>query len=111
MGFPCDVQAAHDSGDHRDCVCPGGKLLLVYALNQQVKRERERRGNYWSAYAAIVRFGQHLTVLRAEGQSRVGGGVPKRLSVTRAKILQNYFQDLQSCTKASVIPANRPPAI
>jgi hypothetical protein len=77
----------------------GANYLLVYALNQQVKRERERQGeNYWSAYAAIVRFGQHPdTASEQKAKAALDEASRKGLSVTRAKILQNYFHDLQSC--------------
>src|SRR5260370_31249315 len=38
----------------------GANYLLVYALNQQVQRERDRQGaNYLGAYTSIVRVGQH----------------------------------------------------
>jgi hypothetical protein len=77
----------------------GANYLLVYALNQQVKRERDRQDqNYWSAYTAIVQFGQHPD--SASGQkakAALDEASRKGLSKTRAKILQNYLDDLERC--------------
>ena len=77
----------------------GTNYLLVYALNQQVKRERERQGeNYWSAYAAIVRFGQHPdSASEQKAKAAVDEASRKGLSTTRTKILQNYLEDLERC--------------
>jgi hypothetical protein len=77
----------------------GANYLLVYALNQQVKRERDRQGeNYWSAYTAIVRFGQHPDgASEQKAKAALDDASRKGLNEARAKILQNYFQDLQRC--------------
>jgi len=77
----------------------GANYLLVYALNQQVERERERQGeNYWSAYTAIVRFGQHPdSASEQKAKATLEDASRKGLSKTRAKILQNYLEDLQRC--------------
>ena len=77
----------------------GANYLLVYALNQQVKRERERQGeNYWSAYTAIVQFGQHPdSASEQKAKAALDEASRKGVSKTRAKILQNYFEDLERC--------------
>ncbi len=77
----------------------GANYLLVYALNQQVQRERDRQGeNYWSAYTAIVRFGQHPdSASELKAKAALDDASRKGLNETRAKILQNYFHDLQHC--------------
>jgi len=77
----------------------GANYLLVYSLNQQVKRERERQGeNYWSAYTAIVRFGQHPdSASEQKAKAALDEASRKGLNKTRAKILQNYFEDLERC--------------
>jgi len=77
----------------------GANYLLVYTLKQQITRERERQDrNYWSAYNAIVQFGQHpdsATEQKAKGA--LDEASRKGLSKTRAKILQNYLEDLERC--------------
>jgi deoxyribodipyrimidine photolyase len=77
----------------------GANYLLVYALNQQVQRERERQGeSYWSAYTAIVQFGQHPdSASEQKAKAAVDEASRKGVSKTRAKILQNYLEDLQRC--------------
>jgi hypothetical protein len=77
----------------------GANYLLVYALNQQVKRERELQSdNYWSAYAAIVQFGQHPdSASEQKARAALDQASRKGVSKTREKILQSYFQDLQRC--------------
>jgi hypothetical protein len=77
----------------------GANYLLVYALNQQVKRERDRQGeNYWSAYTAIVQFGQHPdSASEQKAKAAVDEASRKGLSKTRAKILQTYLDDLERC--------------
>src|SRR5258708_15212441 len=77
----------------------GANYLLVYALNQQVQRERDRQGeNYWSAYTAIVRFGQHPdSASEQKAKAALDDASRKGLSKTRAKILQNYLEDLERC--------------
>ncbi len=73
--------------------------LLVYALNQQAKRERDRQNpNYWSAYTAIVQFGQHPdSSSEQRAKAALDEASRKGLSKTRTKILQNYLEDLQRC--------------
>jgi hypothetical protein len=77
----------------------GANYLLVYALNQQVKRERERQDpNYWNAYTAIVQFGQHPdSASEHRAKAALDEAFQKGLSKTRAKILQNYLEDLERC--------------
>jgi hypothetical protein len=77
----------------------GANYLFVYALNQQVQRQRDRQGeNYWSAYTAIVQYGQHPDrASEQKAKAALDEASRKGLSETRAKILQNYFQDLQHC--------------
>jgi hypothetical protein len=77
----------------------GANYLFVYALNEQVKRERDRQGeNYWSAYTAIVQYGQHPdTASEQKAKAALDEASRRGLSEARAKILQNYFRDLQNC--------------
>jgi hypothetical protein len=77
----------------------GANYLLVYTLKQQITRERERQDrNYWSAYNAIVEFGQHPdSATEQKAKAALDEASRKGLSKTRAKILQNYFADLQRC--------------
>ena len=77
----------------------GANYLLVYTLKQQVTRERERQDqNYWGAYNAIVQFGQHPdSATEQKAKAALDEASRKGLSKTRAKILQNYLEDLQRC--------------
>jgi hypothetical protein len=77
----------------------GANYLLVYTLKQQVTRERERQDqNYWGAYNAIVQFGQHPdSTSEQKAKAALDEASRKGLSKTRAKILQNYLEDLQRC--------------
>jgi hypothetical protein len=77
----------------------GANYLLVYALNQQAKRERDRQNpNYWNAYAAIVRFGQHPdSASEQRAKAALDEASQRGLSKTRAKILHNYLEDLERC--------------
>jgi len=77
----------------------GANYLLVYTLKQQVTRERERQDpNYWSAYNAIVQFGQHPdSASEQKARAALDEASRKGLSKTRAKILQNYLEDLERC--------------
>src|SRR5882762_7732998 len=77
----------------------GANYLLVYTLNQQVKRERERQNeSYWNAYAAIVQFAQHPDgVTEQKAKAALDEASRKDVSKTGAKILQNYLEDLQRC--------------
>jgi len=77
----------------------GANYLLVYTLNQQVVRERERQDNvYWKTFNAIEQFGEHPNTSSEQKakaalhEARQGG-----LSKNRARILQNYFEDLERC--------------
>ena len=73
--------------------------LLVYTLKQQITRERERQDrNYWSAYNAIVQFGQHPdSATEQKAKAALDEASRKGLNKTRAKILQNYLEDLERC--------------
>jgi hypothetical protein len=77
----------------------GANYLLVYTLNRQVARERERQDRtYWSAFNAIEQFGEHpdkVTELKAKAS--LDEARQKGLSKIRARILQNYFEDLERC--------------
>src|SRR5258708_12458216 len=77
----------------------GANYLLVYTLKQQVTRERERQDqNYWGAYNAIVQFGQHPdSASEQRAKAALDEASRKGLSKTRAKILQNYLEDLNRC--------------
>jgi len=77
----------------------GANYLLVYAVNQQVRREHDRQErNYWNAYAAIVRFGQHPdSASEQKAKAALDEASQKGLSKTRAKVLQNYLEDLERC--------------
>jgi hypothetical protein len=77
----------------------GANYLLVYTLKQQITRERERQDrNYWSAYNAIVQFGQHPdSASEQKAKAALDEASRKGLSKTRAKILQNYLEDLERC--------------
>src|SRR5258708_20500060 len=74
----------------------GANYLLVYTLKQQVTRERERQDrNYWGAYNAIVRFGQHPdSTSEQRAEAALDEASRKGLSKTLAKILQKYLQAL-----------------
>ncbi len=77
----------------------GANYLLVYTLKQQVSRERERQDqNYWGAYNAIVQFGQHPdSTSEQRAKAALDEASRKGLSKARAKILQNYLEDLERC--------------
>ncbi len=77
----------------------GANYLLVYTLKQQITRERERQDrNYWSAYNAIVQFGQRPdSATEQKAKAALDEASRKGLSKTRAKILQNYLEDLERC--------------
>jgi hypothetical protein len=77
----------------------GANYLLVYTLKQQITRERERQDrNYWSAYNAIVQFGQHPdSATEQKAKVALDEASRKGLNKTRAKILQNYLEDLERC--------------
>jgi hypothetical protein len=77
----------------------GANYLLVYTLNQQVKRHRDPQDeSYWSAYAAIVQFAQHPDgASEQKAKTALDEASRKGVSKTREKILQTYFEDLQHC--------------
>jgi len=77
----------------------GANYLLVYTLNQQVKRHRNPQDeSYWSAYTAIVQFGQHPDgASEQRAKSALDAASREGVSKTREKILQNYLEDLQRC--------------
>src|SRR5438132_12293024 len=77
----------------------GANYLLVYTLNQQVKRERDRQNeSYWSAYTAIEQFGEHPDGASEQRAKAALDEVSRKgLSKTRAKILQNYLEELRRC--------------
>src|SRR5258708_35409305 len=77
----------------------GANYLLVYTLKQQVTRERERQDqNYWSAYTAIVEFGQHPDrASEQRAKTALDEASRKGLSKGRARTLQNYLEDLEPC--------------
>ena len=77
----------------------GTNYLLVYTLNQQVKRQRNLQDeNYWSAYTAIEQFGEHPDrASERKAKAALDEAYRKGLSKTRAKLLQNYLDDLQHC--------------
>jgi len=66
--------------DRRAHVRPGANYLLVYTLNQQVTRERERQDQaYWSAFNAVERFGEHADqVTEQKAKGRIGRSPSKR---------------------------------
>ena len=77
----------------------GANYLLIYTLNQQEKRERDRQNeSYWSAYTAIVQFAQHPdSASEQKAKAALDEASRKGVSKTHAKILQNYLEDLQRC--------------
>jgi len=77
----------------------GANYLLVYTLNQQVTRERERQDQaYWSAFNAVERFGEHADqVTEQKAKAALDEARQKGLSKIRARILQSYFEDLERC--------------
>ena len=77
----------------------GANYLLVYTLNQQVTRERERQDRtYWSAFNAVEQFGEHADkVTEQKAKAALDEARQKGLSKIRARILQNYLEDLEHC--------------
>ena len=77
----------------------GTNYLLVYTLNQQVKRTRNLQDeSYWSAYAAIVQFARHPdSASEQKAKAALDETSRKGVSKPREKILQTYFEDLQHC--------------
>ncbi len=77
----------------------GANYLLVYALKQQVTRERERQDRtYWSAFNAIKQFDEHLdTGTEQKAKAALEEARQKGLSKIRVRILQNYLEDLERC--------------
>ena len=77
----------------------GISYLLVYTLEQNVTRERERQDKvYWTAYNAIEDFGERADE-DSEHKAKIALDKARKegLSQDRESILQNYFQDLQRC--------------
>jgi len=92
------VQAAHDSGIIGLCLSWGKLPPGFMRLNQQVKRERERQGRTIGApmrYRAVRAHSD--SGLEQKAKAALEEASRKGLSVDSRKILQNYFQDLQSC--------------
>ena len=77
----------------------GANYLLVYTLNQQVTRERERQDRtYWSTFNAIEQFGEHPdTGTEQKAKAALDEATRKGLSKIRVRILQNYLEDLEHC--------------
>jgi hypothetical protein len=77
----------------------GANYLLVHTLNQQVTRERERQDRtYWSAFNAIEQFGEHPDAgTEQKAKVALDEAREKGLNKIRARILQNYFEDLEGC--------------
>jgi len=77
----------------------GVNYLLVYTLKQQVTRERDRQDRtYWSAFNAIEQFGEHPGAdTEQKAKAALNEASQKGLSKVRARILQNYLEDLEHC--------------
>jgi arabinogalactan endo-1,4-beta-galactosidase len=77
----------------------GANYLLVYTLNQQVTRERERQDRtYWSTFNAIEQFGEHPdSGTEQKAKSVLDEARQKGLSKIRVRVLQNYLEDLEHC--------------
>jgi len=77
----------------------GANYLLVYILNQQATRERERQDRtYWSVFNAVEQFGEHADqVTEQKAKAALDEARQKGLSKIRARILQTYFEDLEHC--------------
>ena len=77
----------------------GANYLLVYTLNQQVARERERQDRtYWSTFNAIEQFGAHPDKgTEQQAKTALDDARQKGLTKIRARILQNYFEHLEHC--------------
>jgi len=75
----------------------GANYLLVYALKQQVTRERERQDRtYWSAFNAIKQFDEHLdTGTEQKAKAALEEARQKGLSKIRVRILQNHLEHLE----------------
>ena len=77
----------------------GANYLLIYTLNQQATRERERQDRaYWSAYNAIEQFGEHPDKgSEHAAQAALDEARQKSLRKDRVRILQTYLEDLEHC--------------
>ena len=73
--------------------------LLVYAVQQQAVKERDRQDKaYWKVYNRIEHFGEHADeAAEQEAKAALDEAHRAGLSKNRESILQNYFQDLKSC--------------
>jgi len=87
----------------------GANYLLVYTLNQQVKRHRNPQDeSYWSAYTAIVQFGQHPDgASEQKAKSALDEASRKGVSKTREKFCKITLKTSSAATKAGAIPASR----
>ncbi len=77
----------------------GTSYLLVYSLNQQVVRERERQDRvYWSTFNAIEQYGERPdTGTEQKAKSALEEARQRSLNKDRVRILQNYLEDLERC--------------
>ena len=77
----------------------GANYLLVYTLNQQVVRERERQDRvYWGTFNAIEQFGERPdTGTEQKARSALEEARQRSLNKDRVRILQNYLEDLERC--------------
>ena len=77
----------------------GLNYLLVYPLNQTVRRERERQDKvYWSTFNTIEHFGVQPDIdSEQKARAALDHARANGLSKTRQLILQSYFQDLKRC--------------
>ena len=77
----------------------GANYLLVYTVNQKAVRERQRQDNvYWKTFNTIVFYGQHPGQATEQGAKiALDEAHQSGLSKNRERILQTYFEDLESC--------------
>ena len=77
----------------------GANYLLVYTLNQQVVRERQRQDRvYWGTFNAIEQFGERPdTGTEQKARSALQEARQRSLNKDRVRILQNYLEDLERC--------------
>ena len=77
----------------------GANYLLVYTLNRQMVRERERQDRvYWSTFNAIEQFGERPdTGTEQKARSALQEARQRSLNKDRVRILQNYLEDLEHC--------------
>ena len=77
----------------------GANYLLVYTVNRNAVRERQRQDNvYWKTFNTIVFYGQHPGQPTEQGAKiALDEAHQNGLSKNRERILQTYFQDLERC--------------